>query len=167
MKHLYKLKSFSFHVKKIIYPVLIALIVSAGCSSKTNPELRGSFNFFYKSNSNPDLLNPQTGVYNPSQVKVVEVVETAGVAKQIPAPSESGSYVYSNDVHPGIYFINYQCSIYANKANLKMALIRLSGVTDTLTFKYSTKDVLYPDTVFYNKKPVWQLGDGNEITITK
>ncbi|GHN00893.1 hypothetical protein WSM22_23820 [Cytophagales bacterium WSM2-2] len=156
-------------MKKITCLVLFSSTVLLTCTSTgSNPNLAGIFDIYLKSATNPDLLNPQTGIYNPSEIKLVEVVESSGKTKEIPVPSESGQYVYNNGTHPGIYFIDYRCSIYVYKSTLKRTLIRFNtSIADTLTFKYSGKTPLYPDSVFYNKKLVWRTGDGTEIDVTK
>jgi len=150
----------------------IGTITLVGCGSENCGCLstgRGYFDIYYKSNSNPDLLNPQTGIYNTLEVKVDEMVKSVRGISPVPAStSPEGQYVWDNGIHDGIYFIHYNCSLIKYGNDLKMTLIQLKpGVTDTLTFTYPQSGNAYPTQVFYNRKLVWTSVDDREFTIIK
>jgi hypothetical protein len=151
---------------------LLFLIIADSCTKVCgcfSPDY-GYFNIYYKSSSNPDLLNPKTGIYNPADVMIYEVVKQDGNITSMPAISNNGvvyKYVSNNGTHDGKYFVSYYCSIYKYKG-LEKTLIQLkTGVTDTLTFAYSIPDGIYPKQIFCNHRSIWKPGDGNDIIITK
>lgn len=163
------------YVKTIFYISLdlIGTITPFGCNNVcgcSGPYF-GYFNIYYKSNSNSDLLNPQTGIYNPSDVKIDEIVKQSRRIARIPALTNEDtdySYVLNNGIQEGVYFVTYYCSIIKYENDLAMTLIQLKpGVTDTLTFTYQGSGYGYPEKVFYNRKAVWPLGNGNDIVIIK
>jgi len=151
---------------KTLFTILLAsvLVVDCGRMCACGPEPRAIYYFYYKSASNPDLLKPQSGIYNPSDVKLYELINNNGTVTQNPAPELNGQYVSSQN---GVYFINYQSSLFQYQKDLKETLIQLNqGVTDTLTYTFIASSS-YPQQIFYNSKPVWKIGDGMEITILK
>lgn len=147
--------------------LLAALVVDCGKVCPCGPEPRAVYYFFYKSSTNSDLLQPQTGIYSIADVKLFEVVNSNGTLAQSAAPSINGQYVFDNDSKQSGYFINYQSSIFQYQGDLKKTLIQLKqGVTDTLTYTFIASSS-YPQQLFYNGKPVWKIGDSMEITIVK
>ena len=151
---------------KTLFSIFLAsvLVVDCGRMCACGPEPRAIYYFFYKSSSNPDLLQPQSGIYNPSGVKLYEVINNNGTVTQNAAPELNGQYVSSQN---GVYFINYQSSLFQYQKDLKKTLIQLNqGVTDTLTYTFIASSS-YPQQIFYNSKPVWKIGDRMEITIVK
>jgi hypothetical protein len=143
------------------------LVTDCGNICGCGPEPRLAFFIFYKSATNPDLLQPQTGIYSSTDVKVFEVINNSGVSVQTPAPSSNGQFIYDNDARQAGYFINYQSSVIQNQSNLAKTLIQLKqGVTDTLTYTFIPSSS-YPQQIFYNGKPVWKIGDNMEITVVK
>jgi hypothetical protein len=150
--------------------IFIASILVMGCIKPCGckPPPTTHFYFFYKSSSNPDLLNPQTGIYNPSNVKVAEVIEINGKVNQTEVTGIGGLYPSVNVSSKNTYFIDYWSSAPQNKNNLKMTLIQLnSSDTDTLTYEFNDPAINSPTQVFYNKKPIWKKNDPFEITILK
>jgi hypothetical protein len=151
--------------------LIVTAVNLGGCNKNCgclNPGY-GYFDIYYKSNSNPDLLNPQTGTYYPSEVKVDEMVKQVRGISPIPAPtSPEGQYVWDYGIHDGIYFIHYNCSLIKYGNDLTMTLIQLKpGITDTLTFTYPQSGNAYPTEVFYNRKLVWTYKNNREFTIIK
>ncbi|MBI1768177.1 MAG: hypothetical protein HY015_10975 [Bacteroidetes bacterium] len=154
---------------KAVTLIIISFLLLVDCSQPCacGPEPRAYYYFFYKSSSNPDLLQPQSGIYNPADVKLYEVINNNGTITQNPAPAVNGQYVFDNGTRQGVYFIYYQSSIFQYQKDLKKTLIQLKqGVTDTLTYTFVPSSS-YPQQIFYNSKPVWKLGDGMEILIVK
>jgi hypothetical protein len=153
--------------KVLIIFLLSTLLVDCSKVCPCGPGPRVAYYFFYKSATNPDLLQPQTGIYSPSDVKVYEVMNYGGTLVQNPAPSISGQYVFNNDSNQTGYFINYQSTVLLYQDDLQKTLIQLKpGVTDTLTYTFKATSS-YPQQVFYNSKLVWKFGDPTEITIVK
>ena len=151
---------------KIVFIIFFVAVLVVDCKGPCacGPEPRAYYYFFYKSASNPDLLQPQTGVYNPSNVRLYELINNNGAVTQNPAPELNGQYF---GMQNGVYFINYQSSIFQYQKDLKKTLIQLSpGITDTLTYTFIGSSS-YPQQIFYNSKSVWKIGDGVEITIVK
>ena len=155
-------------MKSVLFIFLLALLVvdcDKVCPCGTDP--RAVYYFFYKSSTNPDLLQPQTGIYSASDVKIYEVINANGAVTQNAAPALNGNYVFDNDSKQTGYFVNYQSSIFQYQADLKKTLIQLKqGVTDTLTYTFIASSS-YPQQLFYNGKPIWKIGDSMEITIEK
>lgn len=160
-------------MKIIPYFFLFTIITAIPFGCRDNhccpPPDFGYFDIYYKSAANPDLLNPLAGIYNPSEVKVDEMVKhTRGISPIPAATNPEGQYVWDYGMHDGIYFIHYNCSIIKYNDDLIMTLVELKqGVTDTLTFTYFSPNNAYPRQVFYNRKLVWTCGDAREFTIVK
>jgi hypothetical protein len=155
-------------MKKVFVIFLLAVIVvDCGKVCPCGPDPRAVYYFFYKSSTNPDLLQPQTGIYSSADVKLLEIVSDNGTLTQTAAPTINGQYVFTNDTRQAGYFINYQSSIFQYQSELQKTLIQLKpGVTDTLTYTFIASSS-YPKQIFYNSKPVWKIGDAMEITIVK
>lgn len=125
------------------------------------------YSIYYKSTSNPDLLQPKTGIYNSSNIKIIEDIDKNGTIVEIPAPKIDGQYVQSGVAPSTRYYLLYISSALQNQKDLRRTLIQLSDkVTDTLTYTFSPGNS-FPQETFYNGHSVWKLGDMPEITITK
>jgi hypothetical protein len=143
------------------------LVVDCTQICSCGPPPKAIYFLFYKSATNPDLLQPQSGIYKSSDIKLFEVVNSNGSTTQNTVTPINGQYVFNDDTQHAGYFINYQSSVIQYQSDLKKTLIQLSsGVTDTLNFTFVPSSS-YPQQIFYNSKPVWKTGDGLEITITK
>jgi hypothetical protein len=155
-------------MKKVFIVFLLStLLIDCSKVCPCGPGPRVAYYFFYKSSTNPDLLQPQTGIYNSSDVKVIEIFNYGGTIAQGAAPTADGHYVFSNDSNQQGYFINYQSTVLQYQDDLQKTLIQLKpGVTDTLTYAFIASSS-YPQQLFYNGKPVWKKGDPIEITIVK
>jgi hypothetical protein len=155
---------------RIVFIGFLTAVLAMDCGTICgcyNPEPIATFYIFYKSASNPDLLQPQTGIYNSSDVKIYEVINNNGTLTQSPAVSVKGQYVSDGDPRQTGYFINYQSSILQRQSDLTKTLIQLKqGLTDTLTYSLISSSS-YPQQIFYNGKPVWKIGDSMEITIVR
>src|SRR5579872_5224899 len=153
-------------MKKIATGIaLTTLIFGVSCDNECklciSPHAAPTFVINYKTDSIPDLLNPKTGIYDPSKVMVYEEINTNGKVVQ-----RLASYSVKSD-YRHFYFLYYNCSL-NSEITVQKTLIQLkSGVVDTLT--YRSTPPYYPVEAYYNWKPVWwDAGLSSAfITITK
>jgi len=157
------------HLLRIAFIVFLTSVLVVDCRPicGCGPPPQAIFFIYYKSATNPDLLQPQTGLYSSSDIKIIEDINKNGTIVETPAPKIEGQYVRGDAAQPSRYYLHYVSSAIQNQENLKRTLIQLSaGVTDTLTYTFSSNNS-YPLRVFYNSKSIWQTGDSYEITVVK
>src|SRR5712675_1068707 len=145
-------------MKKIATAIsLITLIFGGSCRDNECklcilPHSNPSFVILLKSDSIPDLLNPRTGIYDPSKVMIYEDINRNGKVVRTLA-----NYSYDSSYQLGyVYRLIYNCSL-SSQNNVQRSLIQLkAGIVDTLT--YESAPSYYPVNAYYNGKLVWWHG---------